>query len=384
MPALASDLFRAVTRARPEQVWSVLTTTGRPLPYLYGMTVESDWRLDSAVTMTLGGQWHLSGEVLVAEPFRRLSYSLGERPGQPSVYVNWELRAQGGLTHVRLYVDEIDARDGDEHQLEAAWLPVLCGLAGQALQPQYPEEEPQPEGESMSTTGNPYADTRDMYVVHAAFRREFALLPALVRGVAAGEADRARIVADHIELLVEFLHEHHSGEDAVLWPRLLARAPKEVDPVIHLVEGHHENIEALSGQVEVLLKTWGDGAAGADREELATVLERLTVALYEHMGLEEKLILPLAERHIFASEWEQMVAEGAAMLPPERVPVLLGMVMYEGGADTLPPDLVAALGDVAPQAYAAYAERVHGTATPPHSTDVGIGRALVGVAASLT
>ena len=383
MPALASDLFRAVTWARPEQVWNVLITTGAPLPYLYGMTVESDWRPDSAVTMTLGGRWHLSGEVLLAEPFRRLSYSLGERPGAPSVYVNWELRAEGGLTYVRLYVDELDASDGDEHQLEAAWLPVLCGLASQALQPENPSEEPQPEGESMSTTGNPYADTRDMYVVHAAFRREFALLPALVRGVAAGEADRARIVADHIELLVEFLHEHHSGEDAVLWPRLLARAPKEVDPVIHLVESHHENIEALSGQVEVLLKTWGDGAAGADREELATVLERLTVALYEHMGLEEKLILPLAERHIFASEWEQRVAAGAATLPPERVPLLLGMVMYEGGADTLPPDLVAALGEVAPRAYAAYAERVHGTATPPRSTDVGIGRALVGVAAGL-
>jgi hemerythrin-like domain-containing protein len=380
MPALSSDLFRAVTWARPEQVWSVLTATGVPLPYLYGMTIESDWRLASAVTMTLGGQWHLSGEILVAEPFRRLSYSLGERPGEPSVYVSWELRAEGGLTYLRLYVDEIDASDGGEHQLEAAWLPVLCGLASQALQPEDPSEEPQPEGESMSTTGNPYADTRDMYVVHAAFRREFALLPALVRGVAAGEADRARIVADHIELLVEFLHEHHSGEDAVLWPRLLARAPKEVDPVIHLVESHHENIEALSGQVEVLLKTWGDGAAGADREELATVLERLTVALYEHMGLEEKLILPLAERHIFASEWQQMVAEGAATLPPERVPVLLGMVMYEGGADTLPPDVVAALGEVAPQAYAAYAERVHGTATPPRSTDVGIGRALVGLA----
>lgn len=379
MPAFASDLFRAVTWARPEQVWSVLTTTGAPLPYLYGMTVESDWRLDSAVTMTLGGQWHLSGEVLVAEPFRRLSYSLGERPGEPSVYVNWELRAEGGLTHLRLYVDEI-GDGGDEREIEAAWLPVLCGLASQSLQPQ---EEPQPQGESMSTTGNPYADTRDMYVVHAAFRREFALLPALVRGVAAGEADRARIVADHTELLISFLHEHHSGEDAVLWPRLLARAPKEVDPVIHLVEGHHENIEALGGQVEVLLKTWGDGAAGADREELATVLERLTVALYEHMGLEEKLILPLCQRYIFASEWEQMVAEGAATLPPERVPVLLGMVMYEGGADTLPADLVAAMGEVAPQAYAAYAERVHGTATPPRSTDVGIGRALVGVATSL-
>jgi hemerythrin-like domain-containing protein len=380
MSAFASDLFRTVTRARPEQVWNALTTTGSPVPYLYGMTVESGWRLDGAVTMSLGDQWRLTGEVLVAEPFRRLSYSLGECPGEPSVYVNWELRAEHGLTYVRLYVDEVrsDAGDPDEHQLEVAWLPVLCGLAS------YSSQLSQPRGESMSSTGNPYADTSDMYLVHTAFRREFGLLPALVRGVTAGQTERARIVADHIQLLAQCLHEHHSGEDAVLWPRLLARAPKEVDPVVHLVEGHHENIEGLTGQVEVLLKTWGDSAAGADREELAVVLERLAVALYEHMALEEKLILPLAQRYIFATEWEQMVAEGAASLPPEQVTLMLGMIMYESGVNSLPADLVAALGQAAPQAYAAHAERVHGTATPPRSTEVGIGRSLVGVTTSLT
>jgi hypothetical protein len=33
----------------------------------------------------------------------------------------------------------------------------------------------------MTTPGGPYADTRDMYMVHTMLRREFALLPALVR-----------------------------------------------------------------------------------------------------------------------------------------------------------------------------------------------------------
>ena len=34
MPAFASDLFRAVTQARPEQVWAALTATGSPQAYL--------------------------------------------------------------------------------------------------------------------------------------------------------------------------------------------------------------------------------------------------------------------------------------------------------------------------------------------------------------
>lgn len=92
------------------------------------MTVESDWRPGTSVTMTLGDQARLTGDILVAERPRRLSYTLGDRPGQPSVYVNWELRALGDATIVRLYVDEPwpDADPTDD--LEAAWLPVLYDL----------------------------------------------------------------------------------------------------------------------------------------------------------------------------------------------------------------------------------------------------------------
>src|SRR5882762_8864155 len=88
--------------------------------------------------------------------------------------------------------------------------------------------------EQMSDTGTPYADTRDMYAAHTAFRREFGLLPALVRNVAAHDNDRVRVVTDHIKLLNHFLQEHHAAEDAFPWPKLLARAPKETDPVVHL------------------------------------------------------------------------------------------------------------------------------------------------------
>jgi hemerythrin-like domain-containing protein len=234
----------------------------------------------------------------------------------------------------------------------------------------------------MSDTGNPYADTRDMYAVHAVFRREFALLPGLVRAVGAGDIDRAQIVTDHIKLLIFFLHDHHSSEDAVLWPRLLTRAPREIDPVVRLVEGHHEGIEALSVEIDGLLNTWSGSAASDDAEALAEALEQLVVVLCEHMDLEEKLVLPLVERHIFAAEWAKMVEGGVASIPPEVVPVMAGMLMYEGGQESLPPEVRAVLADAAPQAYAAYSERVHGTPTPPRSSDVVIGRPFVGVVAT--
>jgi uncharacterized protein YndB with AHSA1/START domain len=128
MSPLASELFRIVTRAKPEVIWDALTATGSPLGYLYGMTAESDWQPGATLMMTLDDRWRLTGEVLVAEPPRRLSYTLGDRLGEPSVYVSWELRAIDDATIIRLYVDEPLPQADVTDDLEAAWLPVLSGL----------------------------------------------------------------------------------------------------------------------------------------------------------------------------------------------------------------------------------------------------------------
>jgi hemerythrin-like domain-containing protein len=217
----------------------------------------------------------------------------------------------------------------------------------------------------MSDTASPFADTRDMYTVHSMLRREFALLPALVRSVEAGDSARAQVVADHIKLLNLVLNEHHSAEDAVLWPKLLWRAPKEIDPVVDLVEEQHAEIDTLEDHVDALLAQWTGGAGLNDRDALGEALDALAVLLYGHLQLEERLILPVVERHIFASEWQKMVEEGAANIPAEVVPLVFGMLMYEGGSDAVPPEVRVVLADEAPQAYAAHCEHVHGTSTPP-------------------
>ena len=223
----------------------------------------------------------------------------------------------------------------------------------------------------MSGNGNPYADTRDMYTVHTMFRREYALLPGLVRAVAAKDEERAKVVAGHVRLVNLILHHHHMAEDENLWPALLRRAPREIDPVIHLLESQHEALDVLLDEVDARLDGWAGGADSADGEGLAAVLRRLVAALYEHMSLEEKLALPLVERYIFAAEWEAMIAAGAADIPPETGPLVVGMLMYEGGLDCVPPQMRDVLGEMAPRAYASYCEGVHGTPTPPRSDEVG-------------
>ena len=128
MPPFASEQFHAITSATPERVWNALTATGFPLDYLHGITVDTDWRLGAKVTIALTGQWRLTGEVLAAERPRRLSYTLEDPPGSPSVYVTWELRRTGDGTIIHLNVDEPWPLAGSSEDLESAWLPVLSGL----------------------------------------------------------------------------------------------------------------------------------------------------------------------------------------------------------------------------------------------------------------
>ena len=128
MPPFASEQFRAITRANPECVWDALTTTGVPLDYLHGMTVDTDWQPGARVTLALADQWRLTGEVLAAERPHRLSYTLDDPPGSPSVYVTWELRRTGDGTIIHLNVDEPWPLASSTEDLESAWLPVLPSL----------------------------------------------------------------------------------------------------------------------------------------------------------------------------------------------------------------------------------------------------------------
>src|SRR5215471_18650897 len=95
MPPFESEQFHAITSATPECVWDALTATGVPLDYLHGMTVDTDWQPGATLTMALTDHWRLTGQVLAAERPRRLSYTLDDPPGSPSVYVTWERHATG-------------------------------------------------------------------------------------------------------------------------------------------------------------------------------------------------------------------------------------------------------------------------------------------------
>jgi hypothetical protein len=53
------------------------------------------------------------------------------------------------------------------------------------------------------------------------------------------------------------------------------------------------------------------------------------------MDLEERLVLPLVERHIFAAEWEAMEQHAITSMTAEDATLTVGMVMYEADRQSL-------------------------------------------------
>jgi hemerythrin-like domain-containing protein len=209
-------------------------------------------------------------------------------------------------------------------------------------------------------------DTRDMLVVHAAFRREFRQALELVRGVSLGHHPRVRQVADHVTLLLQFLHVHHAGEDRLLWPKLLDRLPADVTPTVELMEQQHQTIHTLIDETTTTARRWRSSADGTDRDRLAESLDRLMIELVEHLGAEEERVLPLASRCLTQAEWDQLGEEGLGTLPKSQLPLAFGMIMKDADPEVIRGILAnvpliprVVLPRIGPRVYARYTRRLH-------------------------
>jgi hemerythrin-like domain-containing protein len=180
----------------------------------------------------------------------------------------------------------------------------------------------------MSTVEQARPDTHEMVIVHRAFRREFRLAPELIRGVAAGDTVRARVVADHVADLVWGLHHHHHGEDELLWPKLLERAKPSTE-LIELMEALHARVSAALDGVDALIEPWRANAEPEAGATLAAAINDMTAALTEHLDQEEREILPLTEQHLSVAEWQQLGKNAVDSLPKSKRLTFLGLILED-------------------------------------------------------
>ncbi|GGY95928.1 nitroreductase/quinone reductase family protein [Streptomyces poonensis] len=133
-------------------------------------------------------------------------------------------------------------------------------------------------------------------VVHDAFRRELALIRRELTRTGGSSGTLGAQLRINCLTLCQGLHNHHTGEDTALFPRLRDRHP-ELAPVLDRLREEHERIAAL---LEDLRRVLADAAAdgtgpGRDRDtdRVRHEVERLTTELEAHLTYEEEQLVPL-------------------------------------------------------------------------------------------
>lgn len=156
---------------------------------------------------------------------------------------------------------------------------------------------------STGATGAPQrrCDTDDMKLVHGLLTLLFREAPGLVRGVSPGQPRRQRAVAAHIAMISGILHGHHRTEDTLLWDTLEQRAPSCAVHV-DLMRSQHAEMSRLLDALDADVATW-QSRGGADDGAVHDALVRLVGLMQLHLGVEEDLILPVAQFAMTQKEW---------------------------------------------------------------------------------
>ena len=169
-------------------------------------------------------------------------------------------------------------------------------------------------------------NVRDMAIVHRLFRQAFDESAQLVRAAPAPSPARVTFLADHIDLVLKGLHDHHEDEDTLLYPKLIERAPEQA-PMTEQVEHEHQLIKTALDGVSAACATWRAWPSAETGEALAAALDHLNAVVQPHLDDEEQKVVPLAAVTLTQREWDAMGKAGMSKIPRNQRGIAAGMML---------------------------------------------------------
>ena len=168
-------------------------------------------------------------------------------------------------------------------------------------------------------------NTRDMLAIHQIFRDAFGCSPQLVGSVCNERSDRVETVAAYYANVLALLRAHHEGEDELIWPKLIERAPEQGE-LIARMEAAHEGLAEALADAEQRLAVWVAAPDIDHGASLAASLATVGVLCAAHFDEEERRILPLAEQHCTVEEWAELPGHAMRSFAGDRLWLVIGLV----------------------------------------------------------
>ena len=140
-------------------------------------------------------------------------------------------------------------------------------------------------------------------VFHAALRRDLErAIDALTDGAQPTPAQRTAL-ADHVNLVLDLLHRHHTGEDTGLWPLVRRRAP-DLGAQLDAMEAEHASVAGAIVSTRAAARRY---AATTDPppagHRLRQSLVELGDLLLPHLDHEETEVMPRVMRALTQRDW---------------------------------------------------------------------------------
>jgi hypothetical protein len=155
-------------------------------------------------------------------------------------------------------------------------------------------------------------DLTNFLMAHAGMRAEFGRLADACRRVR--DEAHADLLESQIALVLHVLHHHHTVEDELVWPPLVARAPEHA----HLLQ----ELEDQHLHIDPLIAAAGDGRLPLGQR--ADALEALHEALNAHLDQEERDAVPLIVSYLTRAEWERVEERAGRNIGRKQLPLIYG------------------------------------------------------------
>jgi hemerythrin-like domain-containing protein/nucleotide-binding universal stress UspA family protein len=167
----------------------------------------------------------------------------------------------------------------------------------------------------VTATGELTAPARAIGVLRDEHRSLAAVLQIWLQALSVASVDARQADPELMQAIVRYLQQfpvalHHPKEEEFLFCRLRERAPS-LDAELDELERQHARdrqwVADLALRVDALI-----GADEAGRKDalalLADAVSRYAEFTWDHLGREEGVILPAAQRHLNAADWSEIDA----------------------------------------------------------------------------
>ena len=156
----------------------------------------------------------------------------------------------------------------------------------------------------MSTATNEPADTRMMRIVHQALRRDLGRTRTALTAAEPPADETREAIARHVGWMMTFLHHHHGGEDAALYPLVRGRRP-DAAALLDQMQVDHERIQPAISELEATAVAYGAGDDDGERGRLLAALDDLEASLLPHLLIEEEEMMPVVSAALNDAEWRR-------------------------------------------------------------------------------